>query len=555
MTSSRLAWASLGSWVLVLGCGPGQLPGIEGFSDGFGEEVGESETSDPTETGDPTDPTETTDPTDPTETTDPTDPIEECPQLELPSSASVFLDDFFDVSGPSSMPAQCLDFGFDAADRTITWTAPQTGEYSLSAFGFEAFVSVGVVEGICGGPLLACGGDFGGVFFAFAGQTYTFVVEGELSTPYQLFVELNGVTSSCPVGELGGVEGNVVDATQGSSGFSPSCVEGSGPEDGWMFVPPFAGTYRFDTAASTFDTVLEVVQGECGGPSLGCVDDVVDSLQSAIEVELEAGELYTIFVDGYGGDSGSYQLAWQLISEAPNLCDSAELLPSQLPFALTWGGGETSGNEFGGCADFPNERRFRWTAPQDATIQISQQTLDAAGALSVFQTGCDNLAGFECVSSFDTAAHLLAVTAGQELLIVSEYASGSPVELTIDEAGSVGCGQALPAGVPVSTMGTTNGAGDDFMGSCAFNPSPEREFWWTAPATGSYRIDTIGSNFDTLLHVRSGGCEGNELACDDDLGGNLTSLVDVDLLAGQTISIFVDGFNGSGSFVLNIDAN
>ena len=144
--------------------------------------------------------------------------------------------------------------------------------------------------------------------------------------------------------------------------------------------------------------------------------------------------------------------------------------------------------------------------------------------------------------------------AGQELLIVCEYPDGSPVELTIEEVGTMGCGQALPAGVPVSTMGTTNGSGDDFTGSCAFNPAPEREFWWTAPATGTYRIDTIGSSYDTLLHVRNGGCEGNELACDDDAGGNLASLVTVDLLEGQTISIFVDGFNGPGSFVLNINA-
>ena len=28
-------------------------------------------------------------------------------------------------------------------------------------------------------------------FFAFEGQTYTFVVEGEFSTPYQLFVDPN----------------------------------------------------------------------------------------------------------------------------------------------------------------------------------------------------------------------------------------------------------------------------------------------------------------------------------------------------------------------------
>lgn len=544
MTSTRVAWASLGPWLLALGCGPGQLPGIEGFSDGFAEEVGESETSDPTETGDPTETTETT---------DPTSPVEECPQIDVGTSASVFVDDFFDADAASSLPVICS--GFDTAERTITWTAAQTGEYLITLIGSDPQMMVAVLEGFCGGVGLTCvTPEFPTPIFAFEGQTFTFVVEGEQSTPYQLFIEPTTAPQSCPIGSLDGVEGNVFGSTLGAtSGFTPSCSESSGPEHGWLFEPPLSGTYRFDTAGSTFDTVLEVLEGECGGPSLGCVDDTIDSLQSAIELELEAGQLYTVFVDSWGGDSGEYQLGWTLISEAPSLCDSAELLPAQLPFALTWGGAQTFGDEFGGCSNFPNERRFRWTAPHDALVTVSQQTLEASGGLTVFAGGCDGQGDFECVSSFDTASLLVPVTAGQELLIVCEYPSGSPVELTIEEVVGMGCGLALPAGVPSSTMGTTNGAGNEFSGSCAFNPAPEREFWWTAPATGSYRIDTVGSNFDTLLHVRNGGCEGNELACDDDSGGNLASLVVVDLLAGQTISIFVDGFNGAGSFQLNIN--
>ena len=83
---------------------------------------------------------------------------------------------------------------------------------------------------------------------------------------------------------------------------------------------------------------------------------------------------------------------------------------------------------------------------------------------------------------------------------------------------------------------------------------PEREFWWTAPATGTYVIDTSGSSYDTLIFVREGGCNGLELACNDDTPQDLTSAVQVDLVAGQIISIFVDGFSGTGSFNLHIDA-
>ncbi|NJK33175.1 MAG: hypothetical protein HC927_12645 [Deltaproteobacteria bacterium] len=105
-------------------------------------------------------------------------------------------------------------------------------------------------------------------------------------------------------------------------------------------------------------------------------------------------------------------------------------------------------------------------------------------------------------------------------------------------------------------MGETIAAGDHHQGSCATNPAPEREYWWVAPFAGSFAITTAGSDLDTVVYVREGGCEGRELACNDDtvtpLGTELWSTVTVELDAGQTISIFVDGYNGAGEFELGI---
>ena len=78
-------------------------------------------------------------------------------------------------------------------------------------------------------------------------------------------------------------------------------------------------------------------------------------------------------------------------------------------------------------------------------------------------------------------------------------------------------------------------------------------FKFTAPSTTSYNIKTVGSNFDTLLVVFSGTSFANLvlLASDDDSGGNTTSMLNVNLTAGQQYYIQISGYNGaSGNYIL-----
>ena len=80
-------------------------------------------------------------------------------------------------------------------------------------------------------------------------------------------------------------------------------------------------------------------------------------------------------------------------------------------------------------------------------------------------------------------------------------------------------------------------------------------FKFTAPSTVSYRVHTIGSNFDTLLTVFSGTTFANltVLASDDDSGGSGTSSLNVSLTSGQQYYIQVAGYNGaSGNYTLTI---
>jgi hypothetical protein len=92
----------------------------------------------------------------------------------------------------------------------------------------------------------------------------------------------------------------------------------------------------------------------------------------------------------------------------------------------------------------------------------------------------------------------------------------------------------------------------------AGNAGGKSLWWsWTAPADGSVTISTIGSNFDTLLAVYAGNFlpQLPLIASDDDSGGNLTSRVSFNAVAGVTYQIAVDGFNGaSGNIQLNLSA-
>ena len=109
--------------------------------------------------------------------------------------------------------------------------------------------------------------------------------------------------------------------------------------------------------------------------------------------------------------------------------------------------------------------------------------------------------------------------------------------------------------IPVSLTGSTERATDDFEPSCSDGDDNDVVVQFTAPSDGIYELNTLGSDFDTVLSVRDG-CDGEELACDDDIsstGGVLVSRLGLQLDEGETVLAIVDGFNMAGEFELSID--
>ncbi len=86
----------------------------------------------------------------------------------------------------------------------------------------------------------------------------------------------------------------------------------------------------------------------------------------------------------------------------------------------------------------------------------------------------------------------------------------------------------------------------------ATNPGGKSVWYqWTAPSTGAWQFETVGSSFDTLLAVYTGTSLDflTEIAANDDIVGatNTISRLAFAAVAGTVYKIAVDGFNSSGT--------
>jgi hypothetical protein len=91
---------------------------------------------------------------------------------------------------------------------------------------------------------------------------------------------------------------------------------------------------------------------------------------------------------------------------------------------------------------------------------------------------------------------------------------------------------------------------DELAPGCVGANSSEAVFAFTAPSSGQFIFDTIGSGYDTVLTVLdASACF--ELGCNDDFNG-FTSRVVTNLSFGQMVFVVVDGFS-DGDFVLNVN--
>jgi hypothetical protein len=114
-------------------------------------------------------------------------------------------------------------------------------------------------------------------------------------------------------------------------------------------------------------------------------------------------------------------------------------------------------------------------------------------------------------------------------------------------------------GTTATVTGSNTGASKESGEPNHAGTAGGKSVWWTwtATASGTVTIDTLGSNFDTLLGIYTGtsvsGLTLVKANDDSPAGGTLTSKVSFTVTAGTTYRIAVDGYGGvSGSITLNL---
>lgn len=204
------------------------------------------------------------------------------------------------------------------------------------------------------------------------------------------------------------------------------------------------------------------------------------------------------------------------------------------------------------CNGAGPELFFTWEAPRDGGYRIHTEGSEIDTVLyRLNRSSCDGRI-VDCNDDANGGPHselLFEAEHGERMTFVldSFYASGG-VRLTIEQYQTPPCG---PAHRELSGVGqlvaqelpfddSTLTPTQDVCGGEA----PRMSFHWTAPNDGLFTFDTLGSNYDTVLVVRTI-CEiRSGYRCNDDEFGLHQSGIDQQVQRGQVLRVEVSAFGG-----------
>ena len=117
--------------------------------------------------------------------------------------------------------------------------------------------------------------------------------------------------ASCANFDLGSALGAVATGTTtGHADAYHACFGQGSPDVSYAWTAPATAKFTIDTCSGpdqSLDTTLSVLANDCTGTQLACDDDGCGTFLSRLNVNLTAGELVIIVVDG-NGDMGRYTL-------------------------------------------------------------------------------------------------------------------------------------------------------------------------------------------------------------------------------------------------------
>ncbi|MBI3879480.1 MAG: hypothetical protein HY301_05380 [Verrucomicrobia bacterium] len=326
---------------------------------------------------------------------------------------------------------------------------------------------------------------------------------------------------------LTGASGTFNGTTVGASKEvnEPNHSTNAGGASVWFtWTAPSSGVWSFDTAGSAFDTLLAVYTGNALASlvQVAANDDTGGGQSSLVSFTAGSGTQYRLAVDGFGGAAGIYALHWALTASQP----------------VITGFTPTSG-----------------TAGTTVSVSGSNFT----GATSVKFNG--TAAGFVVNSATNLSATVPASAGTGPISVSTPAGTATSAGNFVFTGGSVGndsfANAIVLTGSAAAVTGNNSAATKEAGEPSHAGNAGGKSLWyrWTAPATGQWTLDTIGSGFDTILAVYTGSAVNalTPVASDDDSGGNTTSKLTFNATSNVTYRIAVDGYAGaSGDFGLHL---
>ena len=379
-----------------------------------------------------------------------------------------------------------------------------------------------------------------------------------------LFVEVTGSNV--------GFTGETGEPTSGSFFGTPVDIEPLSSA-WWSWTAPQDGQAFITTEGSDFDTILTVAVGDAVEDLFVIAQDDRIKPDSTSEVffGVTAGETYHIAVDGYAGDEGAIALLVEMVVYSlgnDDFADSVDLGSDSVAFSQALNVGFTG--ETGEPADLfgmepLSSAWWSWTAPSAGNVSVNVESFifdfdaffqfipvitvatgDAVDDLTVItQVVGDDFGGFGGGQADFSA------TAGTTYHIAVDGLADQEGVISLNlnhftDRGNDSFADSIDLNAEPFEISTGSNVGYDRQTGEPDQSSTVNSAWWswTAPKDGLAGFSTRNSNIDTFLTIAVGDSVDDltVLAQDGDEFG--TIIIDLDVTAGTTYHIAVDGFEG-----------
>jgi hypothetical protein len=366
------------------------------------------------------------------------------------------------------------------------------------------------------------------------------------------------------------VTGDVTGATQSIAPLSCNNFTAPAANDVWYSFVATADAHTITVAGSTgFDPVVDLRSGACTGTNIGCADANFTGGTEVINATgLTIGTTYFVRVYNYGTSPTTATFTICITTPPPVNNDCSGATPLTVYGATC--GGATTGNVLSAtqslaatCAGTADDDVWYSFVATSATHDITVVGSTSFDAVIDLRSGSCNGTNISCKdATFNGGTEVLnatGLTVGNTYYVrVYHYAPNAPTTTTFTicvttpvppPPANDNCSGATALTVygltcGGATTGDVTGATQSIPAlTCnSFSGTADDDVWYSFVATApSHIITVVGSaNFDAVVDLRTGSCNGTNVDCADaTTGGGTEVITATGLVAGTTYYVRV----------------